>query len=73
MSRLHFLVDNFALLGAAKDDCPDPEDRIVMQRDWSCEEYESFMPLQTAYVINVLVIKTVQVFIFTFLAFLLAI
>ena len=48
-------------------DCPAPEDRLETFREWSCDEYDTFMKLQLAFDINVLLVKTIQIIIYGWL------
>lgn len=69
-----FQVSQFSS-GAEPDelDCPEPEDRLFVMRDWSCNEYNWFKQLSKAYLINCYTAKSIQVLCFTILFFKLAI
>ena len=49
-------------------DCPAPEDRQETFRKWSCDEYDTFMRLQLAFDINILLVKTIQIVIYGWLS-----
>ena len=50
-----------------QDDCTAPEDRLQNFQHWSCDQYDTFMNLQLALTIDVMVVKSVQVIIFLLL------
>ena len=54
-------------------DCPEPEDRFVVMRDWSCEDYDSYRTLASVFIINVFIVKIIQVICFSYLTVKLAI
>lgn len=59
-------------LFAAADDaddlsCPLPEDRFFVMEDWDCDDYNCYMKLSTAFIINVFLVKTLQTVGFAYL------
>jgi len=47
--------------------CPSVESRIKMTQEWSCEEFNAFVRIESAFCISAFATKTMQVLVFAFL------
>ena len=59
-------------LFAAADDaddlsCPEPDDRFFVMQEWDCDDYNCYMKLSTAFIINVYLVKIFQTVGFAYL------
>ena len=52
-------------------ECPDPDDRYLVFQDWSCTDYLTFQTNLAIFDLNTLLVKSLQVLAFSFIAFVL--
>ena len=48
-------------------DCPEPDDRFIVMQDWSCDDLDSYRTLANVFIINVFIVKIIQVICFSYL------
>ena len=60
---------DFTLLLAKYDTCPEPEDRSVLMKTWTCEQIEEFRSIQLIYIFSTLIVTFFELVMYSYLSY----
>ena len=63
------LLKTANLLLAKYDTCPDPEDRSILMKTWSCEQIDEFRRIQLICIFSTLIITFFEFVIYSYLSY----